>query len=147
MENLEFLVDELRKYENETNWFEFKSNNYDPDMIGKDIAALANGAAYADKNCAYMIWGIDDKTHEIIGTDYDQHSLKQGNEEIESWLRRLLSSNAEFEFRNLVMKNNQNEDKAIVVLIIHKASNSVVTFKKVGYIRVGSYKKNLNDYT
>lgn len=146
MENLEFLVDELRKYENETNWFEFKSNNYDPDMIGQDIAALANGAAYADKNCAYMIWGIDDKTHEIIGTNYDQHSLKQGNEEIESWLRRLLSSNAEFEFRNLVMKNNQNEDKAIVVLVIHKATNSVVTFKKVGYIRVGSYTKKLNEY-
>ncbi|MFR7478651.1 MAG: hypothetical protein ACLUUJ_07375 [Acutalibacteraceae bacterium] len=42
MENLELLVNKLRKHESETNWFEFKCNNYDPDMIGQDISALAN---------------------------------------------------------------------------------------------------------
>ena len=50
MENLELLVNKLRQYESETNWFEFKCSNYDPDMIGQDISALANGAAYAEKS-------------------------------------------------------------------------------------------------
>lgn len=49
MENLDKLVNELRKESSETNWLEFKCNNYDPDMIGRDISALANGAAYSKK--------------------------------------------------------------------------------------------------
>ena len=105
MENLEKLVNQLREYPNETNWFEFKHNNYDPEMIGQDISALANGAAYAEKSCAYMIWGINNETHEIVGTDYDQYSLKIGNQEIENWLRQLISKNAEFEFKKITMKD------------------------------------------
>ena len=38
-----------------------------------------------------MIWVIHDETHEIVGTEYDQYLLKVGNQEIESWLRHLLS--------------------------------------------------------
>lgn len=141
MENLETLVNELRKYDSEENWFEFKHNNYEPDMIGKDISALANSATYAEKSCAYMIWGIHDKTHEVIGTEFNQYTLKVGEQEIESWLRNLVSNNAEFEFKNIKI-----EDKDIVVLIIYKATNQTVTFKKVDYIRVGSYTKKLSDY-
>ena len=40
MENLELLVNQLIKHKNEMNWFEFKCNNYDPEMIGQDISAL-----------------------------------------------------------------------------------------------------------
>jgi hypothetical protein len=32
-------------------------------MIGEDISALANSAVLADRDDAYMIWGVDDKTH------------------------------------------------------------------------------------
>ena len=141
MENLKALVNELTKYSSETNWLEFKHNNYDFDMIGQDISALANGAAYAEKNCAYMIWGVHDQTHEIVGTEYDQYTLMKGNQEIESWLRNSLSKNVEFEFRSLDMDN-----KKVVVLIIYKATNQTATFKKVDYIRVGSYTKKLSDY-
>lgn len=38
-------------------------------MIGQDISALANSAALYDKQTAYMIWGVDDNSHEIIGTE------------------------------------------------------------------------------
>ena len=141
MKNLEKLVDELRKYDSENYWLEFKHNNYDPDMIGQDISALSNGAAYSDKNCAYMIWGIDDKTHEIVGTDYDQFTLKVGEQEIESWLRNLISKNVEFEFQTVFMNN-----KKVVVLIIYKETNQPAKLKKVDYIRVGSYTKKLNEY-
>ena len=141
MENYEKLVNNLRAYSSEENWFEFKHNNYDPDMIGQGISALANAAAYTEKSYAYMIWGIDDKTHEIVGTDKNQYTLKIGNQEIESWLRNSLSGNAEIEFKNIKMN-----DKDIVVLIICKATGQTVTFKKVDYIRVGSYTKKLSEY-
>ena len=81
MENLDKLVNELRKLPTETQWLEFKHNNYTPDMIGRDISALANSASLYEKSCAYMLWGIDDETHEIVGTDYDLQTLKKGNQE------------------------------------------------------------------
>lgn len=146
MENLELLVNQLVKYENEMNWFEFKSGNFDPDMIGQDISALANAAAYSEKACAYMIWGIDDKTHDIVGTKLDQYSKLVGNQEIESWLRNLISKNAEFEFHKIEIKDKNGDNKQIIVLIIYKATVQTVTFKKVDYIRVGSYTKKLSDY-
>ena len=71
MENLDLLVNELRKLPNETPWVEFKHNNYTPHMIGEDISALANSAALHEKSCAYMLWGIEDTTHDIVGTQYN----------------------------------------------------------------------------
>lgn len=141
MKNLDKLVNELRRLPTETQWLEFKHNNYDPVMIGKDISALANSAAICEKSRAYMLWGIDDKTHEIVGTDYNLQTLKKGNQELENWLRSLLSSNADFEFFTVTMN-----DKNVGVLIIYRAMNQTVMFEKVDYIRVGSYTKKLNDY-
>ena len=141
MGNLDRLINELRKLPNETQWVEFKNNNYEPRMIGQDISALANSAALHEKSCAYMLWGIDDTTHEIVGTDYNLLTLKKGNQELENWLRSLLSKNADFEFHTVPMNDNN-----VGVLIIHKAANQTVTFEKVDYIRVGSYTKKLNEF-
>jgi len=88
-----------------------------------------------------MLWGVDDKTHEIVGTTYDFQTLKKGNQELESWLRDLLSKNADFQFHSVQM-----DDKRVGVLIIYKATNQTVMFGKVDYIRVGSYTKKLSEY-
>lgn len=42
MQNLTLLVKELISLPNETEWLEFKHNNFKPDVIGEDISALAN---------------------------------------------------------------------------------------------------------
>lgn len=141
MENLDKLVVELCKLPNETPWLEFKHNNYSPDMIGKDISALANGATLYEKTCAYMVWGVDDETHEIIGTDKTLQNVKKGNQELENWLRGLLSNNANFEFYNTIVNN-----KNVGVLIIYCAVSQPVKFEKTEYIRIGSYTKKLNDH-
>ena len=47
MENLEKLIRELVTLDDETQWVEFKHNNYDPLMIGEDISALANGGSFS----------------------------------------------------------------------------------------------------
>jgi ATP-dependent DNA helicase RecG len=84
---------------------------------------------------------IDDSTHEIVGTDYNLQTLKKGNQELENWLRSLLSRNADFDFYTVPMNG-----KNVGVLIIYRAANQTVTFEKVDYIRVGSYTKKLNEY-
>lgn len=138
--NFELLVKRLCQLPSETTWVEFKHNKYEPEMIGEDISALANGAALAEKDQAYMLWGIDDATHEILGTTLNLQTLKKGNEEIEAWLRRLLSNNAVFQFNQIVV-----EGKTVGVLSIQKAVKTPVTFQKVPYIRSGSTTKKLAD--
>ena len=141
MENLAILIAELCKLSDETPYVEFKHNNFTPDMIGQDISALANSAALHEKRCAYMLWGIDDKTHEIVGTDHNLQSLKKGQQELENWLRSMLSKNADFEYHSVMLQG-----KTVGVLIIPQAVNQTVSFQKLDCIRIGSYTKKLNEY-
>ena len=135
------LVLELAKLPTETEWVEFKQNNAGHEDIGEYISALGNSAAYHDKNSAYLIWGVHDDTHEIIGTSFDYRSYKVGNEELENWLRHMLSDNADFEFQTV-----DADGKRVVILIIQKAISRPIMFKKTAYIRVGSYKKPLKSH-
>lgn len=141
MDNIDKLVYELMALPHETQWVEFKHNNYDPKMIGQDISALANGAALQDKEYAYFVWGIEDNTHEIKGTEYDLQSLKKGAQELENWLRSLLSPHADFEFEKVIM-----DEKTVGVMTIKAAENLPVSFEKTEYIRIGSYTKQLKDF-
>ena len=141
MQNLNLLIQQLTSLPTETEWLEFKHNNFDPAMIASDISALANSAAYRGKDKAYMIWGVHNETHEILGTDYNRFSKLVNNQEIESWLKNTLSKNADFDFFD-----TDFEGKKLVVLIIQKAGTQPVTFKKDSYIRIGSYTKPLKDY-
>ena len=109
MENLDKLVRELMALPDETQWVEFKHDNYNPKMIGEDISALANGAALQDKDFAYFIWGIDNHMHEIVGTSYNLQNLKKGNQELENWLRYLLSDHADFEYQSVKWKGKISE--------------------------------------
>ena len=70
MENIDLLLKELLSQPAETPYIEFKANNSTPQMIGEDISALANSA--------YMIWGVEDITHQIIGTSFDFQTEKKG---------------------------------------------------------------------
>lgn len=132
------LIKNLVSLPEETEWVEFKHNNKDPVKVGEYISALANSALFQEKSCAYLVWGVDDKTHEIVGTDFDFLRLKVGGEELHSWLRHQLSDNADFEFIKCEIDN-----KPMVILVVQQAKHRPVAFKGENYIRVGSYKKPL----
>ena len=140
MEHLDRLVKELCTLPDETEWVEFKHNNYDPDMIGADISALANSAAIKERDFAYMVWGIDDGTHEIIGTDRNLQNITVGKEELANWLCRMLSKNVIYS-----MESVDIDGKNISILVINKAAFQPVTFKMEGYVRVGSNTKKLRE--
>ena len=67
-------------------------------MVGEDISALANTATLTARDYAYMIWGVDDTSHEIIGTKVRLQIEKKGEQELENWLRYMLSKNADFDY-------------------------------------------------
>jgi len=141
IENLHSLLRELCKLPNETEWVEFKRNNKDPKEIGEYISALANSAALYGKLHAYVVWGVRDEDHAVVGTTFKPSQTKQGNEELESWLLRLLNPKLLFRFHEF-----EYDDKSVVILEIHQAIHTPVQFEGREYIRIGSYKKPLKDF-
>lgn len=73
------LVEYLRKFPKETDWLEFKDSYYEPHLIGEYISALSNAAALNNVPYGYLIYGIDDDSHEIVGTDIVLKDKKKGN--------------------------------------------------------------------
>jgi len=65
-------IQNLLEYPREQEWFEFKANWFEPNVLGEYISALANAAAYHGRDFGYFVWGIEDKTHAIVGTNFDQ---------------------------------------------------------------------------
>ncbi len=88
-----------------------------------------------------MVWGVDNKTHEIVGTNFRPASTKKGNEELENWLLHLMTPQIDFRFYLF-----ETEGKFVVLLEIGAAFRQPVRFMSQEFIRVGSYKKNLKDF-
>lgn len=140
----EYLLDilhELRSFPSETEWVEFKHNNTDPDEIGEYISALSNSAALFGKTSGYIIWGVSDQSHDVVGTQFKPCTKKIGNEEFGNWLLRSLSPKINFHFYELIV-----DEKHIVLLEIGAAFRHPIQFKGIEYIRVGSSKKKLKDF-
>jgi predicted HTH transcriptional regulator len=135
------LVRELTQLPTEAEWVEFKRDNDDPREIGEYISALSNAAALLGKPSAYLVWGIADGTHEVVGTSFAPRTAKVGNEELENWLLRLLEPKIDFRFFELEV-----DGKKVVLLEIDRAFRHPVRFQGQELIRVGSYRKNLKDF-
>ena len=134
------LVRELCKLPHETEWLEFKVNNTDPQEIGEYLSALANAAAYNGKAFAYLVWGIEDQTHRIVGTRFAPAASKKGNEPLETWLLRLLTPKIHFRFSELTLAG-----LPVVLLEIGRAFRHPLRFQSEAFIRIGSVKKPLKE--
>jgi len=135
------LVRELCALPRETEWVEFKINEAEPQGIGEYISALANAAALVGKAFAYQAWGVRDEDHAVVGTTFDPHTARVGNEELESWLLRLLEPKIDFRFFTVEI-----DGRRVVLLEIARAARHPVRFSGQEFIRVGTYKKKLKDF-
>ena len=135
------LVLELIKLPVETEWLEYKLNNDDPTMIGEYLSAISNAAALHERDYGYVLYGIDDSTHVIKGTEFQPKMEKVGNEELENWLITQLTPRIDFRFIDVDMAEGH-----VVVIEIPAAKIQPTAFKGTEYVRVGSYKKKLKDY-
>ena len=129
---LELLVLGLLEYPSEQTWFEFKAGNDNPERIGKYISALANCACAANQPNGYLIWGIEDATHAIVGTAFNPDTAKEGNQSVRLWLHTLLRPEISFEFYPCVI-----EGKRMVLLEVEAAYRQPIAFKGTAYGRVG----------
>ena len=70
MSNIPEIIKRCLSYDDEQEWFDFKDSWYELDGIGQYISALSNAAAMAGESFGYLIWGINDKTHELTDTKF-----------------------------------------------------------------------------
>lgn len=138
---LERVVSKLRRLPAETDWAEFKENNAQAEDIGEYISALSNAAALARTSYGYLLWGVRDADHEIVGTTFKVDSKKVGNEDLENWLLRNLRPQVNFQFLPVDIEGSR-----LVLLEIEAAGHAPIRFKENEWIRVGSYKKKLRDH-
>ncbi len=136
----EQIVNELRSYDKEKEWFEFKENWFSPDELGEYISALSNSAAIEGRKFAYFVWGINDKTHKVVGTVFD-YEQDINHEPIKHYLRRKCSPDNNFDFEELMI-----EGKRVVLLTIPAAKTVPLSYARERYIRIGSSKENIRKY-
>jgi ATP-dependent DNA helicase RecG len=136
------LIEDYMKYPKENEWIEFKENNSNPQLIGEYLSALSNSAALHGKNKAFLIFGVQNETGKITGTNfYPSNTKGKGNEDLEPWLSRKLSPRIDFKVIEF-----DHDDKHIVVFEIDATLNTPVKFDGETFIRVGGHKHKLSDH-
>lgn len=79
-EKLKLILDQLRNLPTETEWCEFKpAGGIDLDKLGRYFSAVSNEARLHNEVYGWIVFGIHDKTHEIIGTNYKDTPISLDN--------------------------------------------------------------------
>lgn len=140
--DLTALLDRLRAEPRESEWLEFKANRYDPQAIGEYLSALANSACLLGKPRGYLVFGVENATHAVVGTSFDpQAEVGQGNQLLPLWLAVLLSPKLGFEIHTC-----QYQGQRVVVFEVHSAFDRPVEFRGKAYVRNGTSKAALAGY-
>jgi ATP-dependent DNA helicase RecG len=138
-QELTALLDRLRAEPHETEWLEFKASRYHPQTLGEYISALANAACLYGRPKAYLVFGIQDQTHKVIGTSFDPGAVKgKGNQNLLLWPSLGLQPNMGFEVYPFIYQK-----RPVVLFDINAAYDRPVSFYGTAYIRVGSSKTPL----
>lgn len=137
------LLNALTSREKETEWIEFKHNFHSNEEIGERISALSNSAFLKNVPYGYLVYGVEDETRNIVGTNLYATKKKVGNEELESWLATRLNPRIDFE----IIDDFNYEDKGHVCIFkIPATVGRPVSFLHVEYVRVGSLTRKLQDF-
>lgn len=139
MEYTDIVLDLIARTEEEE-WFEFKENWFEKDRVGEYISALSNAAAIAGQEKAFMVWGVNDKTHRLTGTCVNYQCSYKG-EPFQNFLARNLNPSIAFSFHELHIHGNR-----VVVLAIPAAKSVPTAFLRTRYGRIGSSIANLEKY-
>lgn len=135
------LLEGLIKQPKESEWVEFKHNFHSAEEIGQRISALSNGACIHNQNYGYLVFGVEDASHQVIGTNFRAKQAKHKKEDLEHWLAQRLNPRIDFEIVEF-----EYDDKHISMFIIPSTFNQPVEFMQNSYIRVSSITRKLNEF-
>jgi len=139
---LQAKLAELLALPHETEWVEFKHNNEKPQMIGEYLSAISNSAALERQPFGYIVWGVENETHRVVGTTFKPRRRKgKGNEDLEPWLNNRLSPRINFRIFEFELQS-----VPVVLFEVQAANTAPVAFSGWRFIRVGSHKKPLVEH-
>lgn len=142
-EELIQLIDNLRALPRETEWVEFKKGTATTnERLGMYISGLSNSACVKNQNFGYLIFGIDDVTHEVIGTNFNFKTAKEGNQELELWIKRNTTPTLNFE--HYVCQYNPTI--RVELFSIPAAKGEPISFINYQKIRIGTSLTDLKNY-
>ena len=142
-EELIQLIDELRTLPRETEWVEFKKGTATTnERLGMYISGLSNSACVKNQDFGYLVFGIDDVTHEVIGTNFNFKTAKEGNQELELWIKRNTIPTLNFE--HYVCHYNPNV--RVELFSIPAAKGEPISFMNYQKIRIGTSLTDLKNY-
>lgn len=141
-EELIQLIDDLRELPKENEWVEFKAGNaVSNEKIGQYISAISNAACIHNKSFGYIVFGLNNENHMVQGTSFRFKNRKEGNEELELWIRRLLHPSVKFQHYPCIYEGHHTE-----IIRISASVSEPTHFKKIPYIRFDSSLTDLRNF-
>lgn len=130
-EELNIILEELLKnQENECVEFKRAENNFDIDNLGRYFSALGNEANLKNKQYSWIIFGVDDKTHELTNTNF----YKDGNF---NKVKKQISDNTTDNVSFIEIYEVIKDDKRVIMFQVPAASGTPINWKGFPYGRNG----------
>ena len=128
---IEILSKLLQNVENEVIEFKLASNNFDSHKLGQYFSAISNEANLKNKQFGWLVFGVDDKTHIIKGSNYKNSPVAIENlkHEIAQSTTGAITFMDIFELHPIV----DNEEKRVVMFKIPAAAIAIPTGWKNRY--------------
>lgn len=115
---------------NENEYVEYKEakNNFDFNELGKYFSALSNGANLVNKQYAWLVFGIEDKTHKLVDTNYRRNGNLNG-------LKKDITQSTNDNMTFLDIYDFEINGKRVVMFKIPAAIGIPTTWKGIAYDR------------
>ena len=134
MGQYEILLDKLLAMSDETELVEFKEakNDFSKDKLGQYFSALSNEANLMGVDSAWLVFGVADKTHEIVGTNFIDTTKKLNT--LKLFINQQTSPNMSFKEIVPIKKNG----KHVIIFEVPAAPRGIpVSFNGHYYGREG----------
>ena len=125
---------------NENEYVEYKEakNNFDFNELGRYFSALSNGANLLNKQYAWLVFGVHDKTHEFVNTNYRRNSNLNG-------LKKEITQSTNDNMTFLDIYDFEIDGNRVVMFKIPAAIGVPTTWKGIAYDRNDESLVPLND--
>ena len=120
----------LKNPENECVEFKRAENDFDIDKLGKYFSAISNEATLKNKQYGWIVFGIDDKTHEFTNTRYRYDNNF-------NTVKKQIADNTTDNVTFIEIYNLEIDNKRIIMFQVPAASGTPVNWKGFAYARNG----------
>ncbi len=132
------LLSLIEKNENEYIEYKEAKNNFDFNELGKYFSALSNGANLQGKQYAWLVFGVSDKTHEFVNTNYRKGANLNS-------LKTEVAAHTNENVTFLDIYELEIEGNRVIMFKIPAAVGVPTTWKNIAYDRIDEQLKPLNE--